>query len=717
MSTREDALAFLQPGAALRGPLFASLLDRLAHAPRELLPGQRIGPYRVKAALGRGGSAVVYLAERADGEFEQEVALKLVAPGPEAEAARTLLRRERQILATLRHPGIARLLDGGTTEDGQLWFAMEPIAGECIDGWCAGRPLGERLRLFLEVCAAVEFAHAHLLVHRDLKPSNILVGTGGEAHLLDFGIAAMLERADAAASAPAAMTPGYASPEQRRGAAPTTASDIWQLGRLLETMLADEPTWLRRERDLEAIIAKARHEQPAGRYATVRELGDDVRRLRERRPVLARNGGPGYRAARFLARHRWSMAAAGAGLAALLAMAATFAWRLAGERDLAQREARHAQAATEFLVGLFQVNDPAINRGESLTARELLARANERLRAELADQPALRARLLHAIGRIHLVLGEAAHADPLLAEAIELGRGRADVDAAAQAAVLQARADAALQLGRPRDALVLLAQAEPVLGSSNDPRLRVRRLSLLGLRAMAQLGSGQPHDAHATQQAALALAIESTGPDSLETASAVHDLGIVQRALDRKPDALRSFERAHAIYLAHHGGDHPHTVKAQKSVATALIQLGDVARGGSLLEDAVERQRRLYGGRGATYGAALRVLAELKRARHDTVGARASLLESARLIEAASGPDAANLGYTLHALAEVHAALGEHQLALDAARRALAIRTRLRPAGHPELVATQALATAQRRALEREPATGAPPAPASPTPH
>src|SRR5688500_8009059 len=191
------SLDFLTPGGGLQGPLFASLLDRLLRGPAEREPGSRVGPYRIVAKLGHGGMAIVYLAERADGEFEQRVALKLVRadPGFSPEDARELLRRERQILASLQHPRIARLLDGGTTDDGALWFAMEAVEGERIDRWCDARhaALPARLGLFLQVCDAVQFAHAHLLVHRDLKPSNILVTRDGEVKLLDFGIAAIAQ--------------------------------------------------------------------------------------------------------------------------------------------------------------------------------------------------------------------------------------------------------------------------------------------------------------------------------------------------------------------------------------------------------------------------------------------------------------------------------------------------------------------------------------------
>ena len=245
----------LEPGGARAGPLFASLLAKLDRDREVLAAGLRVGPYRIVEQLGRGGMAVVYLAER-DGK---RVALKVNA----SNEARELLRRERQILSELHHPHIARLLDGGTTDDGLVWFAMELVRGARIDVACRRLPHAVRLRLFLDVCDAVQFVHQRGLVHRDLKPSNILVTEEGRVKLIDFGIAVFADERPLPA-----FTPGWASPEQRQGDPISSASDIWQLGRLLALIEGER-----------AIVERATNEDPALRYSSAGELAADVSRL------------------------------------------------------------------------------------------------------------------------------------------------------------------------------------------------------------------------------------------------------------------------------------------------------------------------------------------------------------------------------------------------------------------------------------------------------
>ncbi|HET7845313.1 MAG TPA: serine/threonine-protein kinase, partial [Xanthomonadales bacterium] len=229
-------VSFLVPGGALTGPLFASLIEGDGEP---VLPnGTPIGQYRIAGVIGRGGSGIVYRAERSDGAFAQSVALKIVKPVPKL---REHLRRERAILAQLGHPGIARLFDGGETREGEPWFAMELVSGRRIDHWCRANdaPWRTRLRLLGEVCDAVQYAHARLLVHRDIKPSNILVDEEGFARLLDFGISVAL-REPRGDESTYGFTPEFASPEQLAGNEVTTASDVYQLGRLVQVLMDPE---------------------------------------------------------------------------------------------------------------------------------------------------------------------------------------------------------------------------------------------------------------------------------------------------------------------------------------------------------------------------------------------------------------------------------------------------------------------------------------------
>jgi eukaryotic-like serine/threonine-protein kinase len=324
--------------------------------------GRRIGAWRIVRQIGRGGMARVFLAERADGQFAQTVALKLLRPGLDSQLEQDRFRAERQILASLSHPNIARLVDGGVTDDGQPYLVLEYVDGQPIDRYCTERKLSlrERLELFLVVAEATQYAHRNLIVHRDLKPSNVLVTSDGEVKLLDFGVAKLLEPGAGGADAPATrtgprwMTPEYAAPEQLRAEPATIVTDVYQLGVVLYELLTgrvpfgapagvrsleaavlhDEPTppssvaerpALRAalRGDLDAIVLEALRKEPARRYASAHALADDVRRHLSGEAVRARGRATVYRLTRFSRRHRGRLAASAAFVMLLGAYAAT----------------------------------------------------------------------------------------------------------------------------------------------------------------------------------------------------------------------------------------------------------------------------------------------------------------------------------------------------------------------------------------------------------
>ena len=283
------ALLDLVPGAALQGRLFGSLLRQAGEEPAELPRGTRLGNWQIGGVLGRGGSAIVYIAHRVDELIVQQAAIKVIAPRAASERG----RREKAILSGLWHPCIAALIDGGSCDDGSVWLAMEPVFGENISDHVASHrtPWNERLHLFLVVCDAVRFAHDKRIVHRDIKPGNILVTPNGLPKLLDFGVAqaAGTSRRDA----DKALTPGYASPEQMRGHLVTAASDVFQLGVLLEELMfdgdeprADLPAPMPRhvQAGLRAIVERACAVLPSERHATVAALEQAARVLVEPRP-------------------------------------------------------------------------------------------------------------------------------------------------------------------------------------------------------------------------------------------------------------------------------------------------------------------------------------------------------------------------------------------------------------------------------------------------
>ena len=408
------------------------------------LSGEMIGVYRLIEPLGRGGMGEVYIAERADGRFEQKVAVKLVKRGEDTTEILRRFVRERRILARLEHPGIARLSDAGETTDGRPYFVMELVEGEPITSYCRNRRLSidDRLRLLASCCDAVDAAHRGLVVHRDLKPSNVFVTSDGQVKLLDFGIAKLLaedqeDRDDGQLTR--VLTPGYAAPEQILGGGVTVATDVFALGVVLYELLTgtlpydrratssnelsarverevaqlpsavasgtaqaagvdqkrDRWTW-RLRGDLDAITMKALAHEPARRYPSAAAFAEDLRCYLTSRPVEARPDSHAYKLRKFVIRHRHGVAAAGVVVAALVAALAVSLVQISTTR----REAERAAAAQAFLVSLFAQIDPDRYVGSAPTVQDLLQRGSERLELELAQQPELQAEMHAILGQV-----------------------------------------------------------------------------------------------------------------------------------------------------------------------------------------------------------------------------------------------------------------------------------------------------------------------------
>ena len=512
----QDARRFLDaPPAAAAAALVAETQARTS------AEGTRVGPYRIVRLIGQGGTARVYLAERDDGHFRQRVALKLLRPEHDSEIDQGRFRAERQILATLSHPHIARLLDGGMSDDGQPYLVMELIEGEPINRYCETHalPLSERLEMFLTVCEATQYAHRNLVVHRDLKPSNILVTADGQVKLLDFGLAKLLEPGAGTRVSHTTqrwMTPEYAAPEQVRNEPVTTLTDVYQLGVVLYELITGVLPFGRRQRspydlaqailmsdpprpstvgprrskamrgDLDAIVLRAMRKEPEQRYASAQALREDIERLLAGMPVRARQGTAVYRAVTFVRRHRWSVAAAAALVVLLAGYVVTLtvsARRMAATLARVEQEKTKAQGATQFLVGLFSPRTPGLGPRDTLTAEMLLARG-ERHVEELRDQPLAQAQLLSVLGTIHRNMRAYDRATVQLERALalrraSLGEEHADV------------AESMVQLGRALRGLGdyerarqlfegALAIQRRVLGEDDPVVAETRRISQLG---------------------------------------------------------------------------------------------------------------------------------------------------------------------------------------------------------------------------------------------
>lgn len=464
-----DARAILE--ATEVGRAAPDLLAVLNRDHQHALSGQRLGPWRLLREIGRGGMGAVYLAERDDGEYVQQAAVKLVRPGCDLGELLQRFRAERQILATLSHPNIARLLDGGVSAEGKPYLVLEYVEGSEIGQFCDRQQLTveARLKLFLTVCAAVSHAHHRLVVHRDLKPSNIMVDANGQVKLLDFGIAKLMQSDSAITGTQSRVfTPEFAAPEQVRGEVVTTSVDVYALGLLLfhlltgkkpygitattpaayeQAILNQEPQRPSRavveedpddqsqtgaraiarqmlpaklsaalSGDLDAIVLKALRKEPEQRYPSVSALADDIERFLQHQPVQARRGNLRYVATRFLQRHALASALGLLAVVSLLIGSGVALW----QAQAAQAEARKSRAALDFMTGLFTLADPIAAQGERITARELLDTGSQRIREQLHDQPEARAELLLAMGDSYRGLGLYDQALPVLAESAAL---------------------------------------------------------------------------------------------------------------------------------------------------------------------------------------------------------------------------------------------------------------------------------------------------------
>jgi eukaryotic-like serine/threonine-protein kinase len=600
--------------AALQdGPVPEALRD-------ELLPGTPLGPYRLLGLLGRGGMGEVYRAERADGVFEQRVALKVVKRGMDSEEILRRFRRERQILARLEHPGIARILDGGTAPDGRPYFVLELVEGEPILEHCRrlASPLEERLRLVIAACEAVDAAHRNLVVHRDLKPSNLLVTPEGQVKLLDFGIAKLLEDEPGDMTTrheQRLLTPAYAAPEQLLGEPVTTATDVYALGVILYELLTSRSphpggrslstaaqeeiretierpsTALRRvapaiaeewagipdrrrfarriQGDLDTVVLTALRRDPARRYRSATDLAADLRRFLEERPIQARPDSVLYRAHKLVLRHKLAAAAVAVAIVSLIA-GLVVSLR---EAEKARAQARRAERVKELLVSVFREADPEADQGPDLTAREILAAGAQRVETELDTEPEVQAELLDAIAQIQRSLGLF---DPAMATAAASLAGRQRLfgpDSAEAALSLTTLADATAGRGRLDEALRLAEQARPAVERSFAPESPERQ-RLTQIRAFLLEQKGEPEKALALFSEIVEATRRRSGPGNVEMARRLVEMANILSDLSRYDEAVQVSREALAILEASPAASRVERAKARRILADLLQVAG-----------------------------------------------------------------------------------------------------------------------------------------------
>jgi len=611
--------------------------------------GAQIGAYRLLRELGSGGMGVVWLAERTDGLINRQVALKLPHGAWKRAGLAERMAREREILATLTHPNIAHLYDAGVTAEGQPYLAIEYIEGERIDVFCRERNLDIRARLLLfsQVASAVAYAHGKLVVHRDLKPANIVVNAEGQARLLDFGIAKLLDEGTAKETrftevSGRALTPDYASPEQILGEPLTIASDVYSLGIVLYELLSGErPYKLRRDSrgaledailqsepappseklttaarrllrgDLDTVVLKALRKNPTQRYPTAHALLDDIERYLGSRPVLAQPDSRWYRVRKFVERNKLAVGAAAGIFVAILSGAAVAAWQ--ARVAIAQKE--RAEEVQEFIAAIFRDADPTQGAGKSLSAAELLLQAERRLNERKDATPELRAQLLAIMGESLFGLQDLKESARILEEALRVQQTAAP-DPALNARLHLALSQSYEYLGRNDDALTQLAQT---LAALRDARLDDTPIFVRAKLHESAMGLATSDYALTERAGSEALRAASTivGPRSAEVATATQLISKAYLFTHREAEAVAQSKQALDLMLANYDNDysHPKVIESAQYYANALIHVGELDTAASLMQDLTGKAMKVLGSESRMVGEllALGVPAELER--------------------------------------------------------------------------------------------------------
>lgn len=605
----------------LRGSAAQAFIDQ-----GSIPPNTRIGQFQTLRLIGTGGMGEVYLARRVVGAFDELVAIKILGADRGSRAFINRFKAERQILANLRHPNIATLLDGGATPDQRPFLVMEYIEGQPIDAFCTTHQLSinDRFELFRKVCRAVHFAHRNLVIHRDLKPKNILVTAEGEPKLLDFGIAKLLSPQGSdtvTVDGLRGFTPAYVSPEQIAGLPITTAGDIYSLGVVLFELLTDhrpyafsaEPSIeeIRRvvcetqppnpsmfvpiralrtdlRRDIDKLLHMALHKESDQRYASAEALSSEISRYLAGRPVLAQGPSLGYRVKKLLFRHK--LASAFGIISALLTAGLLLTLALARQAAITERD--RAQEIVELMVSLFESSDPYQNLGQRISAYDVLTTASARIRSELREQPDIRATLLDTVGRVFLNLGEYDAAEDALQEALGLRQQRPD---ARQAEL----ADSHIQIARVAIAINDYPRAEAILREAlaldildRDPLRRARALAELGLARQ------EAHDfsqADASFQEALSLHQSELGDENPMLADTLRRIGRLRIDQGRFDEAEPLFLRAQRILTSHFGPDHPRVAQNLADLGLLYWEQGRSEEAMETLSRALALKERVFG--------------------------------------------------------------------------------------------------------------------------
>lgn len=568
---------------------------------------KQAGPYKVIKMIASGGMSYVYLAERSDGQFQRQVAIKILRRELDSEHHKKLFFAEREILSSLEHPNIARLYDAGI-EDGRPYLVMEYVEGEPISSYCTRKncTFNSKMELFKQVCEAVTYAHRNLIVHRDLKPDNIFVTQDGKVKILDFGIAKVIdtelskEMEEEKDDGPRLFSVQYAAPEQIAHGSITTSTDVYALGLLLHELLAGQPPFnlagkklkeaehsilndipklpgsavndsslaRKLKGDLDAIILKALQKEPGNRYASVDQFLEDVHHHLSGKPVSARPKTFNYRTRKFITRRPGVVLAVLAVIVVISGYLITIQFhfdRLEAERNRAQIETVKAESISEFLMTLFESSDPDIGQGDIPTAFDLLDRGVERAE-QLEEQPIIQAQMLDLIAQMHTKLGQYDRAEPIFRQALNKLRILYSEPHSDIAGTLAKLGDVVMKLGDYDEAEQILREALEIAVLTDAPLIEANSYNDLGL---VQFHRGEYIEAEASHRRALQLRREALGEQHQRFAVSLHNIALALEYQDKIDEAEELYSRSLTIKRNALGNEH-------SAVTKTMVQLGRI---------------------------------------------------------------------------------------------------------------------------------------------
>lgn len=713
----------------------------------DLVPmeGVQVGPFEVIETIGTGGMGNVYQAKRVQGGFDQTVALKLIKYGMGNADAIRRFESERSILAKLHHPNIARLTDGGLTDEGRPWFAMEYVKGETLLSYCdrLNLTVRERINLFLDVTEAVQYAHKNLVVHRDLKPGNIMV-TGEEGkpqvRLLDFGIAQILEGPDGEASESRAMTRTYASPEQLRGEATSTATDIYNLGIILYQLLSgshpDESFRSTQspaksfDQELSSICSKAMHEEPNQRFENASDLGDELRAWRTGHPVQTHSTKPFYRFSKWTNRNRATSFIAIFSLISTIILVFVYTQELREETVRAQDEATRSARLASVLGSSLLSMDPMHNGGQELTARRMVDMSTEYINNELEEDPQTRSELLIMMADIYSNLLVYDAADSLSKTALELYRTTSDTTTFEYINMLADRSIILDKSGQYDEGLAMIHRAVDLANQHLDPNSLefasvnldygyhldvnqdfVRADSVLTLiepmyeqhreeadadyddfifyRGLSSRRLGDYEEAEGYLFRSLELSRERYSGNHEKIASTLNHLSSLYQNMGRPEDGIPYAKEAHAMRLEIFGESHLNTLAAHSNTARALGGAGQLEESAETYREILGIFREEYGNDNFYIAGILQSYGAIYMRMEDYSGAESIMRESLEHSERLLPPDHIRQTYPLSGLANALRKQNRFEEAISYAERAFELRENQLTNDNPNLASSR----------------------------